>query len=240
MERAPVDSAAPSPDLVRHVMLNLSLVDLLPAALALVTLAVTLFLGERTGNLRVKAIFKPITSGLFLLAALLQDPRSAYDWLVVSGLVLCAVGDVALIRRDRAWFLTGLVAFLLGHVGYTVAFNTLVPMTTLHPVPMAAIAAVSVGLFLYFRPSLGRMLWPGLAYVVALTLMLMSAFAVAVGQGDRLVPGLLIPLGATLFYISDITVVRDRFVPGTDFANRAYGMPLYYAAQFLFAYSVGH
>lgn len=217
-----------------------SAVQLLPPVIALATLAVTLAFGERTGNLRTKAIFKPITSAMFLLTAFMQGPQHLYDWLVVAGLVLCAIGDVALIRRERAWFLAGLVAFLLGHLAYAAAFNARVPITTLPSVPMAAIGAVSAGLFLYFRPHLGRMLWPTLAYVVAITLMLIGAMALAAAEGGSVGPGLLVPLGATLFYVSDITVARDRFVPGTGFANRAYGLPLYYAAQFLFAFSIGY
>ena len=220
-------------------MLNLSPGQVLPPALALVTLTVTLLLGERTGNLRIKRIFKPITSAMFLLTAMLQGPRLPYDWLIVAGLALCAVGDVALIRRDRPWFLAGLVAFLLGHVAYAAAFNTRAPMLTLQSMAVAGIGAVSVGLFLSFRPHLGRMLWPATAYIVVITLMLISAMAVAAAEGGSPGPGLLVPLGATLFYVSDITVARDRFLPGVGFANRAYGLPLYYAAQFLFAFSIG-
>lgn len=221
-------------------MLNLSPGQLLPSAFALVTLTVTLIFGERTGNLRIQGIFKPLTSAMFLLTALMQGPQHSYDWLIVTGLALCAVGDVALIRRERSWFLAGLVAFLLGHVAYTMAFNTRASLLSLHAVPMAAIAVVSIGLFLYFRPHLGKMLWPAAAYIVVITLMLISAMAVAAGEGDSIGPGLLVPLGATLFYASDITVARDRFMPGVGFANRVYGLPLYYVAQFLFAFSIGH
>ena len=39
---------------------------------------------------------------------------------------------------------------------------------------------------------------------------------------------------AVAFYLSDVSVARDRFVaPG--FGNRIWGLPLYYAAQLLFA-----
>ena len=49
----------------------------------------------------------------------------------------------------------------------------------------------------------------------------------------------LIATGATLFYLSDITVALDRFVTGPRFVNRAIGLPLYYGGQFLLAYSIG-
>jgi hypothetical protein len=43
---------------------------------------------------------------------------------------------------------------------------------------------------------------------------------------------------AVLFYLSDLSVARDTFVaPG--FVNRAWGLPLYYGAQLIFACSTG-
>jgi hypothetical protein len=38
------------------------------------------------------------------------------------------------------------------------------------------------------------------------------------------------------FYLSDLAVARDRFV-ARAFVNRLWGLPLYYAAQILFAVS---
>jgi hypothetical protein len=40
------------------------------------------------------------------------------------------------------------------------------------------------------------------------------------------------------FYLSDLFVARQRFV-APAFANRLYGLPLYYLGQFLLAFSVG-
>jgi uncharacterized membrane protein YhhN len=42
--------------------------------------------------------------------------------------------------------------------------------------------------------------------------------------------------GALSFYLSDLFVARDRFV-STGIQNRYAGLPLYYAGQFLLAYS---
>jgi uncharacterized membrane protein YhhN len=213
--------------------------DLFLSLLAAISLACLLFRGERRRSLRAIWLFKPLTSALFVLTALSRGPVLRYDWLLVAGLLLSMAGDVSLIRRERAWFLAGLVAFLLGHVAYVAAFGTRAGLLTLHPVALAVIAAISLASFLYFRPHLGRMRWPVAAYMVVITLMLMNAWAVfaAPGGGDA-VRGL-IAAGATLFYVSDITVARDRFVPGAGFANRAGGLTLYYLAQFLLAFSIG-
>jgi uncharacterized membrane protein YhhN len=72
-----------------------------------------------------------------------------------------------------------------------------------------------------------------LAYIVVITVML----AVAVSVTPSGAPWPVLP-AAVAFYASDLAVARDRFVtPG--FINRAFGLPLYYAAQLLFAVSTG-
>jgi uncharacterized membrane protein YhhN len=206
---------------------------LLTAALALVAL---LWLGERPGNPRAKWVFKPIASALFIVAALMQGPQLRYDWLIVAGLVLSAVGDLALIPRERRSFLAGLVAFLLAHVAYTLAFAEQADPLSLPPAGMVLITLSSLALYLYFRPHLGRMKVPVVAYVAVITAMLVAAWAVAVDSPGPF--GWQVAAGATLFYLSDITVARSRFVPGAGFTNRAVGLPLYYAAQFLLALSI--
>jgi uncharacterized membrane protein YhhN len=66
-------------------------------------------------------------------------------------------------------------------------------------------------------------------YCVAISAMLWFALGVP-SSGVR--------AGALLFYLSDLTVARDRFVaPGRQ--NLLVGHPLYFAGQYLIALSVG-
>ena len=44
-------------------------------------------------------------------------------------------------------------------------------------------------------------------------------------------------VGAIVFAASDVAVARDRFV-ARSFVNRAWGLPAYYAAQLVLAWSV--
>ena len=203
---------------------------------AAAVVALLLLLGERPGNLRAKWAFKPVASALFIVAALMQGPQLRYDWLILAGLALSALGDLALIPRNRRSFLAGLVAFLLAHVAYTLAFAEQADPWSLPPAYLLIIGLASVALYLHFRPHLGRMKAPVAAYVAVITVMLAAAWAVAVDSPGPF--GWQVAAGATLFYLSDITVARSRFVPGAGFANRAVGLPLYYAAQFLLALSI--
>jgi len=71
-----------------------------------------------------------------------------------------------------------------------------------------------------------------MAYVLALGAMVSLAIGAAAGWGRPL-----LAVGALAFAASDVSVARDRFVaPGL--VNRAWGLPLYYAAQLVIALSV--
>ena len=71
------------------------------------------------------------------------------------------------------------------------------------------------------------------AYVVVISTMVWGAMATVVGHHL----GWTVAVGAALFYCSDLTVARDRFVEET-FLNRVIGLPLYYAGQVFIALSV--
>jgi uncharacterized membrane protein YhhN len=70
-------------------------------------------------------------------------------------------------------------------------------------------------------------------YFVVIGVMAVLACGVTAGGGP-----LLIVAGALAFTASDVSVARDRFVKH-EFLNRAWGLPLYYAAQVLLALSAG-
>lgn len=212
--------------------------DVALPALGVLAVAGLLRYGEATGDARMKWRFKPVASLLFVLTAVNQGVASDYDRWIVLGLVLSLCGDVFLISKARKWFLAGLIAFLLGHLAFIAGFRQIAPISALPGGATALVVAASTALFLYFRPRLGAMLWPALAYIVVITLMLIFAWALFAARGEP-ERAWLVAIGATLFYASDITVARERFIPGTGFLNRAIGLPLYYAAQFLLAFSVG-
>jgi uncharacterized membrane protein YhhN len=204
---------------------------------AAVSLAALLWFGERRGVARVQWPLKALASGLFLAVAWLREPASAYDAWIVTGLVLSFVGDLALVPRDRRWFVAGLVAFLLAHVAYTAAFGVKGGFASPPWVALAAILAFSLAVYLHFRPHLGAMHGPVVAYIAVISVMLAAAWSLAETRHDAF--GWQVASGATLFYLSDIAVARRRFTPGAGFATRAVGLPAYYAAQFLLALTIG-
>ena len=178
-------------------------------------------------------VVKPLASAGFITLALYCGARgSTYGYLVLAGLVLSWFGDVFLIPRGKLSFRLGLVSFLLGHVAYVVAFGSLGPnplWTALAAIPLTLAAVV---VFLWLRPHLGKMKIPVLAYVVVISAMVTVAVGTLPAAG-----GTVRVLGAVAFYLSDLGVARDRFVQ-QGFANRLFGLPLYYGGQLLLASSV--
>lgn len=198
------------------------------AALGLVLFA------ERTGWGWLNRIFKPIASAGFLLAAFGHPDvfNSDYGIIVAIGLVFAAAGDVLLIPKDNGvFFKAGVISFLLGHVAYLMAFF----VRGVDPVPAAlalvALCAPALVVWNYLRRRIElRMKTAVFNYIAVITLMV----ALAIGAAFRDEPPTwLIPIAAFTFYLSDLTVARQRFVVKRLW-HRIIGLPLYYAAQFMF------
>lgn len=191
-----------------------------------------LLVAESRGSRPALFLFKPLCSLGFVASALLAGALSSrYGLAILVGLGLSLCGDVLLIPRTPATFRAGLVAFLLGHLAYVVAFLTLGVTPGYVGAAALPVLAAALGVMLWLRPKLGPMFVPVLAYVVVISTMVVLAVGTwPLPDAARRVTG------ALAFYLSDLCVARDRFVsPG--FVNRAFGLPLYYGGQLLLASS---
>lgn len=201
----------------------------------LVALAVAgLLVAERRGSQAGIWATKPVAALAFVAAAIAWGALdSTYGRIVLAGLVLSFAGDVLLIPRSRAVFRAGIASFLLGHVAYGVAFlvRGVSPAATALALVAAALPLAQV--FRWLAPHVEpEMRVPVYAYMTVIMLMVAFAAGMVAAGGPPLALA-----GAVAFYLSDLSVARDRFVV-EEFANRAWGLPLYFAAQLLIAASV--
>ena len=197
------------------------------------TFAVLLVRAEATGSPNVRLFKMAASTGFIAVALSVGGLSNAYGRIVLVALVFSWVGDLLLTFTSRPAFLGGIVTFLLGQVAYSVAFGVLGVDAAI--ATAAAIAMTIIGFFIWrwLGPHVGDMIGPVVAYVVAITVMVVMAFA-AFGAGATV----FIPIGAALFYASDIAVARNQFVaPGV--VNRMWGLPLYYLAQVVLASTAG-
>lgn len=183
-----------------------------------------------------RAVFKIIASSTFVLLVLqLGATSSAYGRLILAALVFSWLGDVFLLSKQNRFFLTGIASFLLAHIVFSIAFASLPLNGTALIAGLAGMSCVGILVLKWLwhhLPDFYRLAVS--AYVAAIIAMCGFAVAVSAASGNWL-----LATGALTFAASDISVARDRFVsPG--FINRAWGLPLYYAAQILLALSVAN
>ena len=159
---------------------------------------------------------------------------SLYGQLMLGGLVLSLAGDVLLALKGKShWFLLGIAAFLLAHLVYAGAFITVGtdPAKLSLVVPAVLLFLLLTGLWL--RAHLQGIFQVAVpAYLLAIGLMLVLAWANQSSLAQVWIIG-----GASLFAVSDLFVARQRFIQA-ELRNRVIGLPIYYVAQLLLAYSV--
>jgi len=154
-----------------------------------------------------KPFAMPLLAIAYSIAAAAPDP-----W-IVAGLLLGAAGDILLIPQRKQLFFAGLVAFLAGHLAYTVALlSPVVARVSTVPWTVAAAAPLAViGLLAYrgLRPGLGGMKTPVAIYV---TVILTMTLAAMVRAGVVPSAAFWFPLvGALLFLVSDLVLAWGRF-----------------------------
>ena len=154
----------------------------------------------------LEVVFKPVTT--LLLFAVIGRPETRFAQLVTAGVALSVVGDVALLWNGDRAFMVGLVAFLLAHLSYAIAFLGAAVWSP-HVAGVGAVVCVSSILLVreVWKGAAG-MQGPAIAYAVVISTMLVSAWATV---GGPLPLALFAAVGATLFYISDSCLAINRF-----------------------------
>ncbi len=214
---------------------------MIPATVACALACIALVVGEFRNHDRLRSIAKPIASAAFIVVGAVGAMRGELDersLAILAGLVLGAIGDVALLSRHG--FLAGLGAFLLGHLAYAVAVGTVIsPRAWLGDAGIYATAPIAVGVIAlaWLWPKLGKLRVPVIAYIAVILAMVVAAIAQLHAATVELERRELFAVGAILFFASDLAVARDKFV-AKEVLNRAWGLPVYYTAQLLIAWSI--
>lgn len=182
------------------------------------------------------AVAKILASSAFLAVAIGAGAfRSNYGKIVFAGLVFSWFGDMFLLGASQELFLAGLASFLLGHVAYIVAFGIRGINGRWSLAAVVPIAAVSLAVTLWLAPYVAPyMLIPVRIYTIVISLMVIAAIGTRGAGGP-----LLIPVGAALFYFSDLSVASMQFTEPV-IPTYIWGLPFYYTGQLLFALSVAY
>ncbi|MBJ6761839.1 lysoplasmalogenase [Myxococcaceae bacterium JPH2] len=179
--------------------------------------------------------FRMVTKALPMLCLFLWmwPPRTRYARWIFAGLGLSLLGDL-LLEIDPGFFLPGLGAFLLAHLGYTFAY--LHVSRTPHPARGLPFLVLAVGASVLLRPWLGEMTVPVTLYVAIISTMAWRAAALLGDAHTSRAQQWTAFAGALLFAASDSLLAIKLFVrplPGSSFVI----MVLYWAAQLCIAFS---
>jgi len=213
----------------------MTLAPAVPAAVTVLGL-IGLLVADYVGSVRGRWCTKPVAAAGFVAVALTAGATGTpHGTWILLGLVLSFVGDLLLLPSDRPGaFKAGLVCFLMAHLAYGVAFLQFDLQLPVAGTLAGVCTVIGVFVLRWLAPHLpGDLRVPMLAYVVVISTMLVLAASasLATGRFDLLA-------GAFLFYVSDISVARKRFVaPG--FANAAWGLPAYFIGQLILAWGSG-
>ncbi len=206
---------------------------LLAAGVAACSLLLVAEYRQHAGGVR---LWKMVAAtGYLVLAA--QGFESMYGRQVIAALALSWVGDALLLfDRKPAFFLGGLGAFLLAHLAFagalwTYGFDASLYVWTYVLLGFPAHAFIWLGWLTHHVA--GGMRIAVQLYLVAILVMVAAAIGASWQYGNPMVG-----VAALLFAVSDVAVARQQFVEAS-FENKLWGLPLYFAAQYLFAFTVG-
>jgi uncharacterized membrane protein YhhN len=186
---------------------------------------------------RMELIAKPATLILLIswfVTRLPSDPPAIGLWFL-GGLAFSLAGDVFLMFPEDH-FLKGLIAFLIAHIGYVIAFNLAGPVLTLTSLLIAlAVAVIAVMIMRHLVSSLRTarrtsMIAPVVIYAIVLSLSLWSATCTLLRPEWPRIAGWLATVGGTLFFTSDAAIAWNRFV-GPHWGGRTFEMITYHLAQ---------
>lgn len=211
--------------------------------IAVLAVVVTLLIREEFANNR-KAIYriKPIASSLLVIILLYSFFRTGcfradITIALLSGLILCFGGDMALMFQSPRAFRIGLVLFLLGHVAYAIVLTVFNGFHSIDLISGGILLLLGIVIYRFLYPGLDAMRVPVLFYIIIISLMVNRAASLFSGVEFSHNQAVMLTTGALLFYISDVILAVARFRVPWKY-NRI-SLAFYYSGQSLIAMSAG-
>ena len=180
------------------------------------------FIGHFLDIYLLRMIAKPIP--LFMLISMVKRDTH-YGKFIFIGLIFSVMGDV-LLEASPKLFAFGLVAFLIAHINYIIAFLGRVKKASL--AITAGLLLYGAGLYYVLYPSLDKLAIPVFFYVIIILAMVWRAFAQR--KFDSFAIFALI--GSLFFVFSDSLIAINKFYMPIDY-SRGVIMATYWTAQFL-------
>lgn len=164
---------------------------------------------------QIRNITKVVLVPLLMIHLLINHSLRVLGYLPLIALLFSWIGDILLLGDDPAFFLSGMIAFVMTHVSYSFTFLKIKQITpkdrSFFVLPLCALLVFSLLVFFYLKDDLGIYLLPVLLYMVFISLM--AALAIHTRTNIKIQTLSLytfIP-GALLFVLSDALLAVNRF-----------------------------
>lgn len=186
------------------------------------------------------AVTKPFLLPLLILYLFLRDDNIGSPlpkFIFYIGLFLAFFGDVLLILINDTFFLSGMIAFMLMNLAYSISFFMINPLRVRKFLP-ALVTFLLIGFLGYYffdflKDELGDYAMPIIVYMITLSVMAVAAVNMVISQDysgaaiKYLVPG------ALVFIIENILVALNKFHWNTNKDIFVIVMITYAIAQYL-------
>jgi uncharacterized membrane protein YhhN len=193
---------------------------------AVVFMAVKIFTPGLTGSFVIKVI--PALS--LSLAILFTRPmKSSHQIAMLTGALFCGAGDVILDIDRVRFFVPGLAAFLLGHIGFLALFWMRRSFAGSRRAWAIPVMLVALAMAVILIPKLGSLMAPVLAYLIVITIMTGLAIMSDVRP--------MAAAGAGLFMLSDALLALAKFVFNGQ-PSPLFTIPVYFAGLFLLGFGI--
>lgn len=157
---------------------------------------------------RLYVLFKPLTT-IFIVSLLFFTPKrghAKFKLIMMMAFGFCLLGDILLL--NPAYFVFGLVAFLLAHVLFILGFLQHKGFR-FHWVSFVLLFAIGGAIFFWLKPSLGDFMLPVLVYVLVITSMAWQGIGMYLRDKGKAYSW--IALAVILFMLSDTLLAINKF-----------------------------
>ncbi|MEG1256839.1 lysoplasmalogenase [Clostridium sp.] len=197
----------------------------------------------------LKHIFKTTTSILFILISIssyaISHENFNYFIFILLALIMSLSGDVFLaftngnISSTNKPFIFGVGSFSIAHIFFSIAFIVLVPISTSHMLLFLVLSIISIIVLKSVKGFSFKGTFPLVAaYSIIISFMVSRAFAILPLFETNNLGTILIAVGTTLFFLSDLILSFVYFYKKCPPYMSTLNLLTYYIGQGLIALSL--
>jgi uncharacterized membrane protein YhhN len=164
---------------------------------------------------QIRSVTKVVLVPLLMIHLLINRSLRLLGYLPLIALLFSWIGDILLLGDEPAFFLSGMIAFVMTHVSYSFTFLKIKQVTpkdrSYFVIPLFALLVFSLLVFFYLKDDLGSYLLPVLLYMIFISLMASLAIHTRTNTKIETLSLYTFIPGALLFVVSDALLAINMF-----------------------------